>query len=130
MIGLDTNVLVRYLVGDDPAQTAAATSTIDALTEVDRGFVSLVVAVETYWVLKQTYRFPRETCVEALTRLLASRELEFELSGRLRDALDLARQGHDLADALISEAGRAAGCARTVTFDRQAAQLPGVELLT
>lgn len=130
MIGLDTNVLVRYLVRDDPEQTPAATSLIGSLDEVEQGFVSIVTAVETYWVLKQTYRFPRRQCVTGLRRLVGSHELVFENPAAVRAALDLAEQGHDFADALIARAARSAGCTRTVTFDRRASRLPGFELLT
>ncbi len=75
MIGLDTNVVVRYLVQDDPEQSPIASSLIDGLTEVDPGYLSLVTVVEVYWVLRRAYKVPAARCVEVLNGLLDAREL-------------------------------------------------------
>ena len=78
MIALDTNVLVRYLVADDAAQTEAARGLIAGLTAERPGFICREVTVELVWVLERTYRFSRERIAEVLDELIASVELEIE----------------------------------------------------
>lgn len=122
MIGLDTNVVVRYLVQDDPRQSALATEVVEALTETSPGFLSLVTIIETYWVLNRAYRVRPSRCLELLEGLTDARELRVDREPVMRSALALARNGVDLADALIAELGRGAGCQETVTFDNRAAR--------
>lgn len=121
MIGLDTNVVVRYLVQDDPVQSPIASALIDELTEVDQGYLSLVTVVEVYWVLRRAYGVPVARCVELLGGLLDSRELRVDRHAVVRAALTASRDGLDFADAVITDLGRAAGCDHTVTFDHRAA---------
>ncbi|MCL2424066.1 MAG: type II toxin-antitoxin system VapC family toxin [Micrococcales bacterium] len=129
MIGLDTNVVVRFLVGDDPAQTQAARALFDSLRPDNPGYLSLVVWVETYWVLTRTYAQPSADVVAVLADLLSSDEIvsqsEAEVRGALRDAAD----GADLGDALIARIARVAGCTESVTFDKKAAKSLGFRLL-
>lgn len=129
MIGLDTNVLVRFLVADDPTQTAAATALIDDLDETSPGFVSLVTVVETSWVLRNAYGVSRGRTHEILSGLLAARELHVEQADLVRAALDLAGDHAEFADAVVAAAGAAAGCHRTVTFDRRAVSAGIMDLL-
>lgn len=129
MIGLDTNVLVRYLVQDDPAQAAAASAVIDRLTENDPGYLSLVTVVELHCVLRRAYTISPARCGELIEGLLDSRELRVDQAATVRAALTASRDGLDFADALIAELGRAAGCEHTVTFDRQAATSTAMRLL-
>lgn len=129
MIGLDTNVVVRYLAQDDPDQSAAASALIDELTETDPGYLSLVTVVELYWVLRRAYKVSADRCAELLGGLLDSRELRVDRDGVVRAALNATRHGSDFADAVIAELGRAAGCEHTVTFDRRAAQDGAMRLL-
>ena len=75
MIGLDTHVIVRYLVQDEPEQSAAASKVIDALTENEPGFLSLITVVELYWVLRQAYKISTESCAELVEGMLDAREL-------------------------------------------------------
>ncbi|MGL5909154.1 MAG: PIN domain-containing protein, partial [Phycicoccus sp.] len=75
MIGLDTNVVVRYLVQDDPDQSAVASTLVDGLTDTDPGYLSLVTVVEIYWVLRRAYRVSAGRCVDLLEDLLDAREL-------------------------------------------------------
>ncbi len=128
MIGLDTDVVVRYLVQDEPDQSAVATTVIEQLTESDPGYLSLVTVIEIYWVLRRAYRVDPERCVELLQGLLDSRELRVDRAATVRAALSASR-GVDLADAVIVELGRAAGCEYTVTFDQRAARVGGMQLL-
>lgn len=131
MIGLDTNVLVRYLAQDEPAQAAAATQLVESFTEDAPGFVSLVALVETVWVLDRAYRTPREQIAAVLEGLLRAKELLIEQAEVCYLALG-AYQAHGagFADAVIAQLGRRAGCVETVTFDRRAAATANMRLLT
>ena len=129
MIGLDTNVVIRYLVQDDLKQASAATALIDELTETDPGFLSLVTVVEVYWVLRRAYGVDADRCADLLEGLVDARELRVERSAIMRAALTTSRRGADFADAVIAELGRAAGCDHTVTFDRRAARDGTMQLL-
>lgn len=130
MIGLDANVVIRYLVQDDPEQGAAASRLMDDLTAQDPGFISLVAAVEICWVLQRGYRVPREDVAAVLAQLMHTPELEFEQPGVLRAALARASAGADIGDAVIAESGRRAGCSRTLTFDQRAAKHAGMSPLS
>jgi predicted nucleic-acid-binding protein len=128
VIALDTNILVRYFVRDDPKQTAIARRLLEhGLTAEETGFVSLAVIVELAWVLNQVYQLSSEDVRQIVRQLLSAREIEVESADVLEVALGH-RQG-DLADAIIHELGVQQGCAKTVTFDRRLARLHGVELL-
>lgn len=129
MIGLDTNVLVRYLAQDDPEQSAQATELIESLTEDDQGFVSKVAVVELYWVLRSAYKTDRATAARIIAKLTDSDEIVVEQRDLVRQALAALDGSLDFPDALIVALGRAAGCSHTVTFDQHAAQLEGMSLL-
>jgi len=129
VIGLDTNVVVRYLVQDEPDQSATAATVIDALTEKDPGFLSLVTVVELYWVLRRAYKISTARCAELVEGLLDARELRVDQDSIVRAALTASRGGLDFADAVIAELGRVAGCEHTVTFDQRAAQSNEMRLL-
>jgi predicted nucleic-acid-binding protein len=130
MVGLDTNVLVRYLAQDDAAQSARATRLVETeLSERDPGYIGLVVLVETCWVLRRLYRATPEEVRQVVRDLLAARQLVVEQRALVARALArLGEKAGDLADALIAESAAEAGCARTVTFDRAGTRL-GMELL-
>jgi len=128
MIGLDTNVLVRYLVQDDPAQTARATRLIEReLSDSEPGFVSLVVLMETCWVLKRIYGATKDEQRAMARGILETRQLVVEARATVNRAIDKAESG-EFADALIAEIAREAGCSRVVTFDRRAIKV-GMALL-
>jgi len=129
VIGLDTNVIVRYLVQDEPDQSSTASAVIDALTAEDPGFLSLVTLVELYWVLRRAYRISTARCVELIEGLLNARELRIDQESVVRAALAARLGGVDFADAVIAELGRVAGCDHTVTFDRRAAESNQMRLL-
>lgn len=129
MIGLDTNVVVRYLVQDDPDQSATASALIEDLTETDPGYLSLVTVVELYWVLRRAYKTGASQCADLLEGLLEARELRVDQEAVVRAALTAAHGGLDFADAVIAELGRVAGCRSTVTFDHRAARDGAMELL-
>jgi len=129
MIGLDTNVVVRYLTHDDPAQTAAAVRAMDSLSPDSPGFLSLIVMTELVWVLEVSYRFKKGEIAEVLEALLRSKELIVERAEIVWQALRKFRSTKaDFADCLIERLGYAAECAHTITFDRRAASA-GMKLL-
>lgn len=129
MIGLDTNVLVRYVVQDDDKQAAQATALIESFDD-EQGFISLVALVEFHWVIRRTYKASkRET--EALIRdWLVAREIVVEHADAVQRALDRTHEQFDFPDALIGELGLRVGCEYTATLDSAAATLPGMRLLT
>jgi predicted nucleic-acid-binding protein len=131
MIGLDANVLVRYLAQDDPVQSHKATQLIERrLSEGDPGFVSVVAIVETAWVLERSYRLARDEVAAAIERILQVDVLAVESEQEVFTAMIALKEGHGaFADALIGALGAKAGCSRTVTFDRRALRFGGFELL-
>ena len=132
MIGLGTNVLVRYLAQDDPAQSPKATELLEhRLTEDDPGFVSVVAMVETAWVLARAYGLTDDVIAAAIERTLQADVLVVESEQAVFTAMIALKEGRgSFADALIGALGITAGCSRTLTFDAKAARLPGVELLS
>ena len=129
MIGLDSNILVRYFTQDDPVQAALATALLENhLSEVEPGFVSVVALVETVWVLDRHYRFTREQISIAIEALLQADVLVVENEAAALTALAVLREHRgDFADALIGALCAQAGCTRVYTFDRRALRLPGFE---
>lgn len=130
MIGLDTNVLVRYLVRDDEAEHAAAARVMAGLSTDSPGFVTQVTLVELYWVLSRSYGYPRATCLVVLQQLLSMRALEVDDGESAVRALTLAEAGADFADALIQGAMELFGVTEMVTFDRRASRTLGWTLLS
>lgn len=120
MIGLDTNVLVRYLVQDDPEQSARATAAIENAIEAgERLHLNPIVLCELVWVLSGTYRVRRGEVADTLERLLETDGLEVEHKDRVRAALERYRAGRaDFADYLIGRTNGDGGCTHTLTFDR------------
>ena len=130
MIGLDTNVVVRYLTNDDPAQTTAAVKVIDSLSADAPGFLSMIVVVELVWVLEISYRFKKSEIEQILETLLRSKELVIERAEVVFQALrKFSDSRADFADCLIERCGHAVECQYTVTFDRNAASAAGMKLL-
>jgi len=127
MIGLDANVLIRYLAGDEPIQSQQARHLLESLTADEPGYLSLVALVETLWVLKHHYHTPRDQVLSVVSGLLEVPSLVFQCADEVRQAIQLSlRHSIDLPDALLRRLDAAAGCAVTVTFDRRAARLPGM----
>ncbi len=130
MIGLDTNVLVRYLAQDDPVQSSKATDLIERLTEDDPGFVSLVAMVETVWVLERAYGLADHEIASAVERVLQAGILVVESEQEVFAAMiALKEERGSFPDALIGALDAKAGCSQTFTFDRKALGLPGFALL-
>ena len=130
MIGLDTNVLIRYLTQDDPRQARIANDIIDRRLSAERpGFISVVTAAETAWVLRTYFKATKLEAAEAIEGLISQDTVVVESVDDVVQAIeDVRGLNADFADALISALGRRAGCQATLTFDRDAARLPGFQL--
>lgn len=132
MIGLDTNVLWRYLVQDDPAQSPKATEVIERrLTKEDPGFVSLVCILEIVWVLGSLFKRTRWEIAEHIEMILAADTLEVQNEQEVYQAVVALRNGTGtFEDALIGGIGIWRGCSATLTFDQDAAKrLNGFRLI-
>jgi predicted nucleic-acid-binding protein len=130
MIGIDTNVLVRYLTHDDPAQAAAADRVMSSLSCDSPGFLSLIVIAELVWVLSISYRYQKKEIEQVLENLLRSKELTIDRAEIVSQAFRSFRAGRaDFADYLIERCAHSAGCKFTITFDQEAATLAGMRLL-
>lgn len=132
MIGLDTNVLLRYLVQDDPTQSPKATEMIERrLTKAHPGFVSLVCILEIVWVLGSLYKRSRPQIAGHIEMILAADTLEVQNEQEVYQALIAFRSGSGtFEDALIGALGTWWGCSETLTFDEDAAKrLSGFQLL-
>ena len=131
MIGLDSNVVVRFLAQDDPGQSAAANRLIETeLTALQPGYISLPALAEIVWVMVSCYAASRELVREVVERLLSAPQLRVQCAEQVWQALHAFAGGKaDFSDALIGALATHAGCRRTVTFDQVASREPGFELL-
>ena len=122
MIGLDTNVLVRYIVQDDPEQSAAAERLIEGrCTAQAPGYVSVPVLVELVWVLTSAYDYEKAAVIPVIRQLLRTAEFAVEDRQTVWAALrEFESGGADFADYLIAHRNHAHGCTRTYTFDLRA----------
>jgi len=132
MIGLDTNLVVRFLVQDDEAQAALASEVFASLSADHPGFIGSVVLTETSWVLAKAYKASREDIAGAIEGLLRSEEIIIENTEAAYRALAVYREGRtiDFADALIAETARLAGASETLTLDRRAAGESAMRLVS
>ncbi len=130
MIGLDTNVLVRYIAQDDSKQSPKATRLIESLTVDAPGYVSIVSVVELVWVLTGCYALTRSDICEVLETLLRTKEIIVAHADTVWKALRLFKEGKaDFADCLIERSANEAGCSYTTTFDLDAAKHCGMQLI-
>jgi predicted nucleic-acid-binding protein len=128
--GVDTNILVRYILADDPAQFRAATRFIEhECSSEDPGFINRVVLAEVVWVLESSYKLPRVAVASALWLLLDANQLSIEEVEDARAALRQYEDGADFADSLIAASNARAGCEYTATFDRRAIGRGGFRLI-
>lgn len=131
MIGLDTNVLVRYLTQDDEAQAAVASRLIETELSAQRpGLIGPIVLCELVWVLETSYGHTRAELAPILWKLLAAEEFRIQT----RDEVMIALQAYesttaDFADALLGVQNLRADCETTATFDKKAARLSTHRLL-
>jgi predicted nucleic-acid-binding protein len=131
MIGLDTNVLVRYIMQDDPLQSPKASRKIERhLTEEDPGFISLPTMLESAWVLEDIYGLSRQELAQAIETVLQIETFVVQNEKEVHTAMLALRTGQgSFDDALIGALGLWAGCTSTLTFDRKASRLKGFKLI-
>jgi predicted nucleic-acid-binding protein len=132
VIGLDTNVLLRYLAQDDPDQSPRATEIMERhLTEQEPGFVSLVAILEVVWVLKSLFKRSRQEIANDIEMLLAADTVEVQNEQEVYLAIVSLRNGiATFEDALIGSLSTWRGCSATLTFDEDAAKrLHGFQLI-
>jgi predicted nucleic-acid-binding protein len=132
MIGVDTNVVLRLFVVDDEEQHSLAVSFFSARSSDDPAYVNLLVVAELVWLLQRRYGFAEDRIFEVLHVLLESVNIVVERSELVEDLIDSSSASHkvSIADLLISQINRNAGCATTKTFDVLASKrIPGMELL-
>lgn len=130
MIGLDTNVILRYIMQDDPVQARQATALIESLTADEPGFIPLIVLVEMVWVLFSAYRLNRHQVAQVLEQLAQLKEIRLDSTDLVLKALRIFKAGSaDFSDCLIERIAANQGCQKTVTFDIAAAKSAGMVLL-
>lgn len=131
MIGLDTNILVRFFTRDDPVQFEQARSFIAAELSVDApGYVNLVVLAEFAWTLSKAYRFSKDEIANAIDALLDTAEIALQSEEAVAAAVSLSKAANlDFVDALIAVVNRAGGCRETWTFDVRFARSNAARLL-
>jgi predicted nucleic-acid-binding protein len=127
MIALDTNVLIRFLVRDDPVQFDRARRLIEReWRNGESVFISLLVLLETEWVLRSRYALGKNEIAEVISGLLDSVELQFEDEPSIEAALFVWTDSvAEFADCLIGVRHRALGCCATASFDKRTSKLPG-----
>ena len=127
MLGIDTNVLVRFLVRDDETQFEKARKLIKREVAAGRRvLVNQLVLMETEWVLRSRYSIPKNQIIEAISGLLDATEVNFEDEPSIEEALFMWKETTvDFADCLIGAKNRRMGCRSTVSFDVKASKLPG-----
>ena len=130
MIGLDTNVLVRYIMQDEPKQALKATKLVESLTATEPGFVTLVTMVELFWVLSSAFELSRGQIVEAFDGMIRAKQLVVEQRDQVVRALRAyGSSSADFADCLIERTATAAGCDKVMTFDVGASKQAGMTLI-
>jgi len=127
MLGIDTNVLVRFLVRDDLAQFEKARNLIhQEVSAGNRVVINQLVLLETEWVLRSRYSLTKQQMMETISALLDAPDVQFEDEPAVEEALYVWRDTRaDFADCLISARNRRLGCRATASFDAKAAKLPG-----
>ncbi len=131
MLGLDTNVLLRYLIRDDAKQARIADNRIErGLAEGDMFFVNHIVLCELAWTLDRSYRFAREDIAGTLEYILATAQFVIDFKDDVTVAInDYKTTNADFADCLIGRRNKSAGCERTISFDRDTKSLGAFEII-
>ena len=127
MLGIDTNVLVRFLVRDDEVQFEKARKLIKREVVAGRRvFVNQLVLMETEWVLRSRYTVPKHQIIEAISGLLDAADVQFEDEPAIEEALFIWKDASaDFADCLIGVRNKRMGCRATMSFDVKASKLQG-----
>jgi len=121
MIGLDTNILLRFVLADDAVHSPRARAVLQSLTPENQGVVNCVVLAEFTWTLRKGHGYTKSEIIGAIRNMLRSRSYFFPDRDAIADAIvDCEESGMVLTDALIGHINRAAGCLATLTFDTKA----------
>lgn len=130
MIGLDTNVLVRYIMQDDPKNSPKVNQLIESLDADNPGYITMVSVIELYWVLTSCYELSGQLAAQALEAILRTKQFLVERADQVMRALRVFGEGAaDFADCLIERAAAGAGCSQTMTFDVGASRHAGMTLI-
>jgi len=131
MIGLDTNVLVRYFAQDDSLQSPIAAEFIETVcSEKHPGFINHIVLCETVWVLDRCYHTDKDTIVVILEKILRIEQFQIQSVDKVWRALkEFKKTAADFADCLVAQSNIGTGCEYTVTFDKKASDSVGYRLL-
>ena len=131
MIGLDTNILVRYFAQDEPRQSKVARELLEnKLTREGPGHITVIVLAEFAWVLKRLYHGTRTEIAEAIEGLLSASTINIENKRLVRNVLRAySTSKAEFSDCLVAQANLDAGCEFTFTFDREASKMHGFRLL-
>lgn len=130
MIGLDTNVLVRYIMQDDSKQSPKATRLIESLDADNPGYIAVVSIVELYWVLTSSYELTGQQVAQALEAILRTKQFVVERADQVMRALRMFGEGKaDFSDCLIERSAAGAGCSQTMTFDIKASKYADMALI-
>ena len=123
MIGIDTNVLIRYITQDDEVQAKIASDYIESNCTLNNpGYINQIVLCEIIWVLKRAYRYNKQIIIDIIRQLLQTGELMVDNSENVWLALEAYEEGSaDFSDYLIALSNKNAGCEKTITFDKNAA---------
>lgn len=131
MKGIDTNILIRFLVGDDKQQ-AKTVYNIFKKAELDNSelFVPLLVMLELIWVLESVYEIPRAEILDSISDLLLMPILKFEHQSVLQQFINTGQNNkYDLSDLLIAQSAKMQGCETVITFDKRASKSELFELV-
>ena len=130
MIGIDTNILLRFFIKDDPIQTPLAVRTLYGLTPEQPGWISLIVLAELTWTFRRIFKLDRTAIAGAVAKLFNSQDMVLEMADVVRQALTLYTATRaDFADCVIAVSARSAGCSTIATFDKIAARDAGMLLI-
>ena len=126
MIGLDSNVILRAITGDDPVQSPLAQSLLATLSSDRPGVINPVVFVETAWTLRGRYKYRRLEILDHIEKFMDTSAYQIVDRDAVSEALEISRRHSiEFADALIAEINRLAGCTMTMTFDEGVIHVPG-----
>lgn len=125
MIGLDTNILVRFVTKDDDIQARKAYEVLtQSCSEQNQGFVSTIVLIELVWVLQSCYEYEKAYIIQTLESLILAKEICLEHSDSVQKACNyFSLKNVDFSDTLIGIINKSYGCKTTVTFDKKAAKI-------
>ena len=131
MIGLDTNILLRWLISADQGDIASRGAEIERVSQIVSAqgaklFVNAVVIAETAWILEQKLKLSRPDVSDIIGRMLFAQNITVGNDAEMRAALMQYESSNiDFADCAIAQLNLSAGCSHTLTFDRKTSRTPG-----